>query len=279
MHSIKLLKGNTTLSNSMIEFVEKKLNSVITNELKNYYKMRIYILDKEEEKFLEDKDIDPDYLGCFFCDPSARGEKYPYIEIYSNRIKNSLHIKTYASTLFKIIMTKVIIHELSHAYMFPFERDAKYNTIHKKDREDYDCYLKLLNCFYQDNEPFKTIEESLANYITYNQNWEYYDREIVRDFIFRQPNDYKNALSFIHVKNSPYELSNQWRTVKRISNNNLPLSKYKDTLKSIAECIIENKFPHNFSFKNKHFEDIDLFHKLGGDCGKYLALKRLKDKL
>lgn len=275
LHQIQLIKEKTKLSDNTVNLIERKLNSIITNELKKYHKMKIYILDKDEDNPYEDNNINPDYLGIFSNDPSGRGDNYPYIEIYPNRIKNSLHTKTYASMEFKIIMTTVIIHELSHAYMFPFERDIAKDTIQEKDK--YDCYLKLFNCLYHDNEPFKTIEESLANWIAYNQNWEYHDREIVRDFIFRQPSDCKNALSFIHVRIHPYELATQWRQIKKTNDTKISQSECQNKLECVADCIKENKLLLNFSFVSKCFEEINLFDKLG--CKKYLKLKNLKDKL
>jgi hypothetical protein len=216
---IKLIKEKTFLSDARLLHVEKIVNTVITSELKHLYQMRIFVLDKQDLHQTEDDHmcIVPDYLGCFIKNvchddngnlvKTARNEDYPYIEIYPSRIKKALKNHTFETQVFETLMAKVIVHELAHAFMFPLNRDATQEDIAT-------CEEDLFLRYYKDGVWYKTIEESLANWVAYNQNWNYQQRERIRAFIALQPSEYKHALGFIHVKTSPFDLALQWKNLK-----------------------------------------------------------------
>lgn len=278
---IKFIKGKTALSNNIMQQVEDIINNVITIELKHLHQMKIYILDEDEmptikldrftryeiePDYVDNIDgIDPDYLGAFINPFSLDSEgeveiyntkeAYPYIEIYPNRIKNALNIKTFASFEFKTIMAKIVIHELGHAYMFSANRTDSIEDIALADEPiQVECY--------EDGVWFKTLEESLANWIAYNQNWDYAERELIRKFITQQPIDYKHALTLINAKKSPFELANDWRMCKK---SFAPIIQYVSCdsateLENLAVKIIKNRVDQAFNFEHTGFEEILVFY-------------------
>jgi len=278
---IKLIAGETVLSKNILQQVEDIINNVITIELKHLHQIEINILDKDEEH--QKDEIDPDYLGVFINPLSldSKGEivlsnvkeTYPYIEIYPNRIKNALKIKTFASSDFKTIMAKIVIHELGHAYMLPINK-ADLNKDIALANEPFHA-----NC-YKDGVWFKTLEESLANWIAYNQNWDYSERQLIRKFIAQQPIDYKHALRLISAKKSPFELADDWKICKKhFSPIISPLGCREATkFKQLASEIINNQIDKTFNIECTDFEnDYQMFNAIGKDFSKFKKILKLRE--
>ncbi|MEA1920108.1 MAG: hypothetical protein U9N52_09730 [Campylobacterota bacterium] len=280
---IKLIKEKTVLSSNILQQVEDIINNVITIELKHLHQMEINILDKDEEPIIkyEKDEIDPDYLAVFINPLSldSRGEiiisnakeTYPYIEIYPNRIKNALKIKTFASSDFKTIMAKIVIHELGHAYMFPANRtDLREDIALASEPFQAKCY--------EDRIWFKILEESLANWIAYNQNWDYSERQLIKKFITHQPIDYKHALTLIGANKSPFELADDWKMCKK---SFAPIIKYVSCnsateLENQALKIINNQVDQAFNFECTGLEeDFKLYRIVKGNMNIFLKIKKL----
>lgn len=115
------------------------------------------------------------------------------VENWAKRVYSKVPYKTKIHFLFKLIYTKVLIHELAHAYMHNENYSDKYNS-----------------------KPFgKIIEESLANAIAVNRLKRYEERSILNTIISSQPLEYRGYVFWIEFEGYQIkEFARAWKEYK-----------------------------------------------------------------
>lgn len=189
-------------------YLEDRLNKIIINEFKKQVaNIDITLQIGDQNSICEESlgVIDIDLLGVFKKD--ALNDYKPSIEIYYNLIEIYCHFKGYTQEEFEVILLTVIIHELAHYYMFP----AKIGDDIKK--------LKFANepmhtKYYKDGCWYKTIEESLCNFIAYSQKWHAKEKKLIEEFFQNQPHDYKYALSLKKINKRALDIGREWKELK-----------------------------------------------------------------
>jgi len=151
-------------------------------------------------------DIDK-YFGRFVKN-IFEDEKYRIdIDIYVDNIQAYCEYKGYSLEELDTLISKVILHELAHYYMFPAKIGDEFETIKYANEPFHTLYYKD-NCWY------KTIEESLCNYLAYTQNWSDEQKEFIASFISEQSDDYRYALNIQKIQKSALSLAKKWKTLK-----------------------------------------------------------------
>jgi predicted Zn-dependent protease with MMP-like domain len=107
--------------------------------------------------FAEVNEIDIDKYFGKFVKRIFKNDQYRLdIDIYIDNIQEYCNFKKYTLDEFHTILSKVIMHELAHYYMFP----AKIGDDIEKIKYANEPFHTL---YYKDNCWYKTIEESLCN--------------------------------------------------------------------------------------------------------------------
>jgi hypothetical protein len=221
----RMVRGKTRLSDKAIDDVAGILERVLDDELK---KIEIDVIAKDKpwdderkgkiwrEEVRRPLEGYPELLGLYrscFDDVAQR----PYIEIYPNRIKSVSGVKSYANGRFKFAMAVVIAHELAHALMDTPPDEYK----EESDDDDLCEYMAKMFCSlhekeYRDGRWYKIVEESLANWIVYQQRWSDSERAEVEAFIKRQPPEYRRAFQWRHLTKPAYETARIWKRIKEL---------------------------------------------------------------
>jgi len=227
------------------ELVENIVKNVATDEfaqeIEDIQENISIAYSDEKIDFAEINDTDIDKYFGKFVKRIFKNDKYRLdIDIYIDNIQEYCNFKEYTLEEFHTILSKVIMHELTHYYMFP----AKIGDDIEKIKYANEPFNTL---YYKDNCWYKTIEESLCNYIAYSQNWSSEQKEFIANFIQKQPDDYKYALNFSKLKKEPLEIAKQWRKLKIIPEDN-KINTTKDKINLFAKQLRKNEL-----YKNTYF--------------------------
>lgn len=189
-------------------YLEKRLNNIVDDEFKKQIAnidITLQVGDNDSISKESLAEIDIDILGVFKKDIN-NGYK-PSIEIYYNLIETYCHIKGYSQEQFEVILLTVIIHELAHYYMFPAKIDDDIKKLKFANEPMHTRYYKD-KCWY------KTIEESLCNFIAYSQKWNELEKRLIEEFFQNQPHDYKYALSLKKINKEALDIGYEWKALK-----------------------------------------------------------------
>lgn len=196
-----------------------------------------------ESDFNHLRDVEPDIdlLGAYFAHHHLAHR--PKIFVCPELILNAcLSLKDKVAAVaqisfgdfYELILIKVIIHELAHFVMDPYaskehecpDRTQYVLTMIKEGRfehgdpiPDHCCPAHFLHYsrfgfHYDVNSAIKFVEESLANSIALNQNYNLTEMSVVRVFIENQPPEYVAGLKWSMTFEKLLEIGDIWRSLK-----------------------------------------------------------------